>query len=107
MEVSGRLSGPIGKTQFTQLPPEVSEYSKSLILSALGAMVAGANNAKIPLENRFTPLSPVGDCVAIRKKSCHSRANRNPGFPVKTGIQCLKWFPAFAGTTPGCQLSLA
>jgi hypothetical protein len=28
--------------------------------------------------------------------------SRNPGFPVKTGIQSIRWFPTFVGTTSGC-----
>jgi hypothetical protein len=29
-------------------------------------------------------------------------SSRNPGFLVKTGIQSLRWFPTFVGTTSGC-----
>jgi hypothetical protein len=32
-------------------------------------------------------------------------SNRNPGFPVETGTQFLRWFPVFAGTTPGLRFS--
>src|SRR4030042_6491677 len=32
----------------------------------------------------------------------HSDESRNPGFPVKTGTQSLRWFPTFVGTTSGC-----
>jgi hypothetical protein len=28
-------------------------------------------------------------------------SSRNPGFPMKIGIQIIKWFPAFVGTTSG------
>jgi len=27
----------------------------------------------------------------------HSGESRNPGFPVKTGTQSLRWFPIFVG----------
>ena len=43
MEITRNLSELICQTGFAQLPSEVSEYSKSLVLSAIGAMVAGAN----------------------------------------------------------------
>jgi hypothetical protein len=29
-------------------------------------------------------------------------SSRNPGFPMKTGTQSLRWFPTFVGTTSGC-----
>ncbi len=51
MEVTKRLSELICETRFAQLPPEVLEYSKSLVLSALGAMVAGA---KLPTAKIMT-----------------------------------------------------
>jgi hypothetical protein len=35
----------------------------------------------------------------------HSGESRNPGFPVKTGTQALRWFPTFVGTTPGRRFS--
>jgi len=42
MEITRKLSELICETQFAQIPSGVLEYSKSLVLSALGAMVAGA-----------------------------------------------------------------
>ena len=36
-------------------------------------------------------------------ESRHSGESRNPGFPVKTGIQSLRCFPAFGGTTSGLR----
>ena len=37
---------------------------------------------------------------------CHSCENRNPEFPVQTGIHFhfIVWFPAFAGTESGFPL---
>ena len=42
MEITKKLSERICETQFAHFPFDVLEYSKSLVLSALGAMVAGA-----------------------------------------------------------------
>jgi hypothetical protein len=35
-------------------------------------------------------------------RRCHFGESRNPGFPVKTGTQSLKWFPTSIGTMRGC-----
>ena len=42
MQITRKLSELICETQFAQFPSDVLGYSKSLVLSALGAMVAGA-----------------------------------------------------------------
>jgi 2-methylcitrate dehydratase len=51
VEITGKLSELICHTQFAHLPAEVSEYSKSLVLSGLGAMIAGA---KLPAAEIMT-----------------------------------------------------
>jgi len=66
-----------------------------------GFTIAGPS--KGPDRNRSKSKPRTIHCSVFRKSSCcrHSCQSRNLGFPEKTGIQSLKWFPVFSGTTSG------
>jgi hypothetical protein len=43
--------------------------------------------------------------VVISAPFCNGvNSSRNPGFPVKTGTQSLRWFRTFVGTTFGFRV---
>jgi len=55
----------------------------------------------VVLESVHKPT--VSKKVVIPAPFCNGvNSSRNPGFPVKTGTQSLRWFPTFVGTTSGC-----
>jgi 2-methylcitrate dehydratase PrpD len=58
LEITKTLSNLRSATRLAQMPPEVLRYSKSLILSALGAMIAGAMYPTAKIMMKY--IHPMG-----------------------------------------------
>ncbi|MFH1087194.1 MAG: MmgE/PrpD family protein [Chloroflexota bacterium] len=75
MEATNRLAQLIHETSFEQLPPDVREYSKSLAMSALGAVVAGS-------------ALPAGRIIVDHVRSMGGRAECTvPGTGFRTSVE--------------------